>query len=208
MTTNELKNEAISKIKYNQVPLEIFESIPNHRHRKDFMNLVFQKENFSSNHNQNLKLHFALIDYFDSVIKFKLLGLILVFSSIIFLIFSQISSPKNLDNSLLTLIEGVLIFILFQNILHVRKFALYACISLVFLLIIEFPLLGFPTEIIENHSLQILRSKSETIVAILNSASPYIYLSAKLIIVAYSLIIYYSTMKFTAFKHKFETAKL
>lgn len=44
-----MKSEAIAKIKHKQIPLDIFESINEKRFRKEFMNLVFKKDNYKSN---------------------------------------------------------------------------------------------------------------------------------------------------------------
>lgn len=208
MNTQEMKSEAIAKIKHNQIPLNTFESINDTKYRTEFLNHVFKKENFTTKQSQNLKLHFALIDYFESISKFKFLGLILAVCGIIYLIFAMISSPLNFDNSILTTLEGLVIFLSFQKNSTVSKYAFMASLIFTFLCIIEIPSFGLPTEIIQNHSLQVLRSKGETIVAIINSYSPHIYLTLKIIILVYLYLIIYQVRKFELFKQNFESVKI
>lgn len=120
----------------------------------------------------------------------------------------MISSQLNIDNSILTTVEGLAIFFTFQKNSTVRKYALIASLIFTFLCMIEIPSFGFPTEIIQNHSLQVLRSKGETIVAIINGSSPHIYLAIKIIILVYLYLTTYHVRKFQLFKQNFESGKI
>jgi len=134
----------------------------------------------------------------------KPLGFIYAAAGIILLIFAVIDSFLNVPFAVISIIEGAALIILFRTnnqIIRYRKTVLFLFTGLVFL---EFAIFQLPGPILTILDSALLANKHNAFMKIVNQASPFLYLTIKVLIIGLIYFNHIAINKFFTPKEEFE----
>ncbi|MFT6501095.1 MAG: hypothetical protein ACJASQ_001205 [Crocinitomicaceae bacterium] len=206
--------EGIDQLNSGVFPNSILEPLKDKRLRDDLSNKIFYPKGSPTANElspierkeraKRLKVELAFVHKMSGVDSFLKISFVLIAIGVAMLLFAAINNNGNMLYGVISVLEGVALFIIgSKNTSVIKNINVIVLIGLG-LLVLEFAILQLPNPLLTNLDQDILASKRGAAVQTLNLASPFLYLVAKLTVLLTFVLIRSKIQKFNQEKVIFE----
>lgn len=191
--------QGIEILKTNTFPNEVLQNIKDKRVRTDVSDKIFYPKD-TPKHDElspeekkarakRLKVELSFVREMSGLESFRKSSLILVFVGFLMLALSVVNENGNVPFSIITIAEGLFIFVIGMNNALILKHANTIFLAFIGLFVIELAAFQIPNPVLTSVNSNVLASRRGALLKIVNLMSPYLYLTAKISVIG----IYYYT---------------